>query len=224
MAQQYRTTSQSENEMAGTLETENNALHAREKNALLYDPHSKCTCYKKWSSTQFFLFCGLIVLLVAVTVGILSNIDRIIGTDDSSSNITADYCVLGVFEPPDDYTTPTLPDSDWTWSYADNTLNGPGIWSTYYPQCGCDIHQSPRDIDTVQSRLNTPRQLCGDVGSLLKWEIDDNYTDEYNGTFEVFHTAHTGHFSYISDFQNFIHIFLKILWLKIDNFFEQNIV
>eukprot|EP01084_Bolivina_argentea_P310415 537157_1 len=215
--EQYTKTDQ--NEMA-TVGSEDNDTDTHENNSLLpqHDQKRSCNCYKRWNSTQFTLYSVIIVLSSAVIVGILSNIDRIIQTDSSQSIDLSEYCVLGVFSPPSDYTPPTLP-IDWIFSYQDNIFNGPSVWHKYFPQCACESGQSPRNIDTTHSQLNTPQQFCSDNSSLLQWKIDSNYTIAYNGTFEVFHNEHTiqmKNINYLND--SLIPIgMLKNLWQPINS-------
>eukprot|EP00486_Rosalina_sp_Unknown_P001474 CAMPEP_0201573522 /NCGR_PEP_ID=MMETSP0190_2-20130828/17424_1 /ASSEMBLY_ACC=CAM_ASM_000263 /TAXON_ID=37353 /ORGANISM="Rosalina sp." /LENGTH=363 /DNA_ID=CAMNT_0048000589 /DNA_START=21 /DNA_END=1109 /DNA_ORIENTATION=- len=185
----------SEHEMA----TMNNDAEAgtRDSNTLLHgeDDDEKCGCYRRWNMTQFVLFCVIVVVLAALLGGIFSNIDRMGGDSNSASSSSddeddTDYCVNGWFTPPEDYKGANT--TGWDWSYDPrDLLHGPSIWDTYYPQCSCSSQQSPINIDTVYSRSNTPRRLCDSEEGLLKWTFDRNYTDAYNGTFQVLHNEHT---------------------------------
>ena len=195
------TTDVNEQEMTQTIDSEkggdeNTGDNPHENNALLHagnDPNKRCGCYLGWNTKQFIFFCILIVIFSAILGAIFSNIDRMIDNDNKSSSDSEikDYCIRGVYDPPSNITRPSPPE-DWVWSYdPSNLLSGPSTWSTYHPQCACTTHQSPRNIDTVYSKISTPRILCDDDTHLLQWRIDDNYTTAYNGTFRVTHNEHT---------------------------------
>eukprot|EP01084_Bolivina_argentea_P310414 537154_1 len=200
MAQQYTTTNQDENavEMTGPMDIENNNTDGdtRENNTLLHEENDKdsaCSCYKRWNNMQFILFTVLVVVFAIIIGAIFSNIDRMVKKDNDSKSTKSikDYCEFGVYSPPENVTQPTPPEG-WVFSYDPRDIfRGPGLWHNYFPQCGCNSHQSPRDINTLYSTINTPKQLCHDNNSLLQWKIDQNYTIAFNGTFEVFHNEHT---------------------------------
>eukprot|EP01084_Bolivina_argentea_P193460 331898_1 len=150
-------------------------------------PTRSCKTNKRWSTMQCLLFS----ITIAVLAVLLSNIDRIIDvlsdvvSDSDDSVETAEtLCYLGVYDGPDI----SIPD-DYQWGYEG--VNRPAMWSKYYPQCGCNTWQSPINIDPNYVSVSTPQQLCSASNNLLSWEIHANYTQKYNGTFEVIQNGHT---------------------------------
>eukprot|EP01084_Bolivina_argentea_P276947 472659_1 len=162
-------------------------------------------CHRNWTTVQFILFS----IVIAVLAAILSNVDRIVNRNNNE--IMHTYCYLGVYDGPNI----SIPDN-WHWGY--DKQNGPLTWSKYYGQCGCDSSQSPIDIDRNYVLLSTPKQICNDENN-LQWIINDNYTQKYNGTFEVVHNGHTINMqsvNYKNNKQEPIAI-LKNLWQPINS-------